>query len=211
MKQGFSATFFHEALHLRFIVRRGTLVTMSRLPDRILPETTALMVIDYQERLLPVIHQADKCVAAGKRMIEAAKVLGVPILLTEQNPAGLGRTWPSVAELLKDVPLVEKNTFSACTDSVLGHLRQWARPNILVMGVEAHVCVQQSVLDLIRRGYTVFLCADAVSSRRPLDAETAIERMRQAGAIITTTESAAFELLGVAGTEAFKKILKIVK
>ena len=95
--------------------------------------------------------------------------------------------------------------------AVLSRLAELARPHVIVTGIEAHVCVQQTVLDLLRTGHLPYLCVDAVGSRRPLDRDTAIQRMRQAGAVITTTESVIFELLGEAGTEQFKRILKIVK
>jgi nicotinamidase-related amidase len=96
-------------------------------------------------------------------------------------------------------------------DSVMRALAQLSRRQVIVVGIEAHVCVQQTVLDLLRAGYLPYVCADAVSSRQPLDRQTAMARMRQAGAIITTTESVIFELLGQAGTQQFKQILRIVK
>lgn len=184
---------------------------MSCLPPALRPDTTALMVIDLQERLLPAIHEADRCVAAGCKMIEAAKVLDVPMLCTEQYPNGIGRTCQAVRDCLGDLPVLEKSRFSACVASVTTRLRELDRPSIVVVGIEAHVCVQQTVLDLLRLGYKPFVCADAISSRRPFDRDIAIERMRHAGAIITTTESVIFELTGEAATELFKKVLKIVK
>jgi len=184
---------------------------MNPTPERICPQDSVLFVVDYQDKLLPAIHDADRWVEAARRMIEAAKVLDVPILLTEQYPPGLGRTCSALSEALGDVQPIEKTLFSACVPAVVDRLRELARPNVIVVGIEAHVCVQQTVLDLLRAGYTVYLCADAVGSRRPLDRDTAIDRCRQGGAIVTTTESATFELLGEAGTEQFKRILKIVK
>ena len=184
---------------------------MNQAPERISPQDSILLVVDYQDRLLPAIHDADRWVESARRMIEAAKVLDLPILLTEQYPDGLGRTCSVLREALGNIQPIEKTLFSACVPVVADRLRELARPNVIVVGIEAHVCVQQTVLDLLRAGYTVYLCADAVGSRRPLDRETAIERCRQAGAIITTTESATFELLGEAGIEQFKAILKLVK
>ncbi|MBP7934010.1 MAG: hydrolase [Phycisphaerae bacterium] len=184
---------------------------MGRVPDRLLPRDSLLLVVDYQDKLLPAIHEADACVAAARKLIDAARVLDVPMLITEQYPAGLGHTCAVLGEALAGVPVVEKILFSACVPEVLNRLTGWARPNIIVIGIEAHVCVQQSVLDLLRLGYTVHLCADATGSRRPSDRDLAIARMRQAGAIVTSVESAIFELLGQAGTDAFKRVLKIVK
>ena len=170
-----------------------------------------MLVVDYQDKLLPAIHEAEACVAAARKLISAARVLDVPMLITEQYPAGLGRTCAALLEALAGVPVVEKTLFSACVPEVLDRLTKWARPSIIVIGIEAHVCVQQSVLDLLRLGYTVHLCADATGSRHPLDRDLAIARMRQAGAIVTSVESAIFELLGQAGTDPFKSVLKIVK
>ena len=175
------------------------------------PETAVLLVIDVQDRLLPSISEAEQRIEFMRRMIEAAKVLELPIVVTEQYPAGLGRTCVALQQCLEDRPVIEKMRFSACEQPLIDRLAELDRPQVIVIGIEAHVCVQQTTLDLLRRGYTVYVCADAVGSRRPLDAAAALERMRQAGAIITTTESATFELLGRAGTEAFKKILPIVK
>jgi len=185
--------------------------TAIEAPSFIQPDNTVLLVIDYQDRLLPAIREADSCIAAATKMIKVAKVLDVPIILTEQYPAGLGRTCARLAELLTDVPLIEKMTFSACVEELTAQLRKLARPHVLVTGIEAHVCVQQTVLGLLQLGYSPYVCADGVSSRHILDRDTAIERMRQAGAVVTTTESAIFELVGEAGTETFKKILPIVK
>jgi len=184
---------------------------MQKTPALIQPETTALMVVDVQEKLMPAIHQAADCMEMIRRMIEAAKVLEVPMLLTEQYPAGIGPTCPQILEAVGDIKPVEKVRFSACTEALIERLREMARPFIIVVGVETHVCVQQTVLDLLRLGYTPYVCADAVGSRRPIDRGTALERMRRAGAVVTTTESVTFELLGQAATDTFKKILKIVK
>jgi len=169
------------------------------------------LVVDVQEKLLPAIHEGEQILENARRMIAAAEVLGVPTLVTEQYPAGLGPTCAGLREALGEAPVIEKTRFSACVPAVVDKLAELGRPAVVVVGVEAHVCVQQTVLDLLRAGYGPWVCADAVGSRRPLDRDTAIERMRQAGAVVTTTESVIFELLGEAGTELFKRILKIVK
>ena len=184
---------------------------MSHAPALIHPDNTVLLVVDVQDKLLAAIHEADRCVEAARRMIEAGRVLGLPILLTEQYPAGLGRTCAVLAGLLADVRPIEKTRFSGCVEGLTTRLRELARPNVIVVGIEAHVCVQQTVLDLLRLGYSPYLCADAVGSRRPLDQDTAINRVAQAGAIVTTTESVIFELLGEADTDDFRRILPIVK
>jgi len=184
---------------------------MNRHLTALRADTTALLVIDVQVKLLPAIHEGQRVVEASKRMAAAAGVLGVPIVMTEQYPAGLGPTCPELKECLAGVPLVEKTRFSAWVPGLTNRLEQLARPHLLIVGIEAHVCVQQTVLDLLRMGYLPYVCADAVSSRRPLDCDTAIERMRQAGAVVTTTESAVFEMTCEAGTDLFRRMLKIVK
>jgi nicotinamidase-related amidase len=175
------------------------------------PETVVLLVVDLQERMLAAIEQAETFVEMSRRMIEAAKVLDVPTITTEQYPAGLGKTHQMIRDSLESAPVFEKTRFSCCVEEVVNKLRELDRSQVILVGVEAHVCVQQTVLDLLRLGFTPYVCADGVASRRPIDAAAALERMRQAGAIITTTESVTFELLGDAGNPAFKQIHNIVK
>ncbi|MFI5379181.1 MAG: hydrolase [Tepidisphaerales bacterium] len=184
---------------------------MSDLLRKLTVQGTVLLVIDVQERLLPAIHESEQCAANVRKMIDAAKVLGVPLIVTEQYPAGLGPTCASIREALGDEKAIEKMRFSACVEATTARLGELDRRQVLVVGIEAHVCVQQTVLDLLRLDYNPYVCADAVSSRRAIDRDTALARMRQAGAIITTSESAIFELLGEAGTNQFKQVLKIVK
>ncbi|MGQ9648636.1 MAG: hydrolase [Phycisphaerae bacterium] len=179
--------------------------------SQIRPDNALLLVVDVQERLLPAIHDNAAVVEACRRMIEAAKVLEVPMVVTEQYPEGIGRTCQVLLQCLGDAPLYTKTRFSACVEPVVDKLASFARPNVVIIGIEAHVCVMQTTLDLLRLGYTPYLCADAVGSRRPYDRDTAIERLRHAGAIVTTTESVTFELMGQAGTDVFRRILKIVK
>jgi nicotinamidase-related amidase len=174
-------------------------------------EQAVLLVVDLQEKLLPAMDRADDCISAAVKMIRAAQVLELPILLTEQYPAGLGRTCAAVRQLLGETAAIEKMRFSACVDEVMHRLTALKRRQVVVVGIEAHVCVQQTVLDLLRAGYPTWVCADAVSSRRTLDRDIAFQRMRQAGAIVTTTESVTFEMLIEAGTEQFRQVLRIVK
>lgn len=185
---------------------------MSVLPPALTPSTSVLLVIDIQDRLLPAIHEGQALVEASCRMIEAAKVLDVPALLAEQYPAGLGPTCAPVRECLPaEVGAVEKTRFSGCVQEIVDHLGRLGRHAVIIVGIESHVCVLQTALDLLRMGYLPYVCADAVSSRRPVDRDMALQRMRQAGAVVTTTESVIFELCGEVGTETFKRLLPIVK
>ena len=184
---------------------------MNDLLRKLTSQGTVLLVIDVQVKLLPAMQDSEQCVANVRKMIEAAKVLAVPVVVTEQYPAGLGATCTAIREAIGDEKAIEKMRFSACVEATTARLRELDRRQVIVVGIEAHVCVQQTVLDLLRLDYNPYVCADAVSSRRVIDRDTGLARMRQAGAIITTTESAIFELLGEAGTSQFKQILKIVK
>ena len=171
-----------------------------------------LLVVDMQQRMLPHIHQRDAITAATLKMIAAARAMEMPTVVTEQYPAGLGPTEPRVLEAVSAPPQISKTTFSVCGDpvgrQVLGATN---RPQVLLVGVETHVCVQQTALDLLEMQMQPVLLADAVSSRRPSDRMIAVERMRDAGVVVTTVESAIFELIHEAGTELFKRILPIVK
>lgn len=168
--------------------------------------------IDIQERLFPHIHAHEALAERADRLIRGLRVLGIPITVTEQYVKGLGPTIPVVREALGQHEPLEKMTFSCCgapeiEAAVLGSRRH----QIIVFGIETHVCVLQTVLDLLEQGQTVVVVEDCVSSRSANDKRVAIDRMRQQGAIITTMESILFELLRVAGTDTFKAISAIVK
>lgn len=185
---------------------------MKQNPWRIRPGRTALLVVDLQEKLLAAIPDGARVLDRARRFIEAAKILKVPILATEQYPKGIGPTCAEIKAALGDTPLFEKLAFSSCGSAAFADA--WLKSGAeaaLVCGVECHVCVQQTTLDLLSQGARVFVLADAVGSRNPFDRDIAFERMRQAGAIVTTTESAMFELLERAGTAEFKEILRLIK
>jgi nicotinamidase-related amidase len=179
--------------------------------ERLTVDSTVALVVDVQEKLMPAIVGGEQVIAAAGRFVEAMGVLGVPVMVTEQYPAGLGRTCAPVSSCLGDAPVFEKVRFSGCVEPVVGRLKALGRRQVVVAGAETHVCVQQTVLDLLRLGYGVYVLADAVGSRRELDREVAFGRMRQAGAVVTTSESVIFELLGQAGGDIFKRVLQIVK
>lgn len=173
-------------------------------------DQTTLLVIDVQERLLPVIDGHEELEVRIQTAIEGATTLGVPLVATEQYPKGLGPTVPSLAGLLASP--VEKLSFSCCgVEGVDRALAEAGAQTVLVAGIETHVCVLQTALDLIERGLTPVLLADCTGSRHRRDHEVALERLRSDGAIITTVESALFELVGAAGSDEFKRISRLVK
>lgn len=173
---------------------------------------TLALCVDIQERLLPHIHGHEELVRRSAILIKGLRVLNVPIVVTEQYTKGLGTTVPEIAAALGTYEPIEKMSFSCCGNpdveaAVLGNNRH----QIIVFGIEAHVCVQQTVLDLIAQGQKVVVLDDCVSSRSANDARVALERMRAAGAVISTMESVLFELLRVSGTQEFKSISALVK
>ncbi len=171
---------------------------------------TALLVIDVQERLLPAIAGGPRVVWNIRRLVDAAKILGLPVVATEQYPKGLGPTAAELAERLGPIP--SKLTFSAggC-GQFFDDLRGRGIYKILVCGIEAHVCVAQTVFDLLADGWQVFVAVDAVGSRFEIDLRTALGRMDSAGATLTTTEAAMFEWCEIAGTPEFKEISRLAR
>lgn len=182
-----------------------------RSPELLSRRNARLLIVDVQEKLIPAIPVADQLLANCRKLIEGATALEIPIHGTEQYPRGLGKTVPTLAESLGELP--EKVRFS-CAE-VLGWQPSAADPDsrdqIIVAGIEAHVCVQQTVLDLLVLGFRVYVPADAIASRKKLDWKTALGRMSTHGAIITTTESILFECCETAGTPEFKTISALVK
>ena len=173
-------------------------------------DNAALLVIDVQERINAVMADQGH-LPRLEVLIEACREIGVPVLASEQYPQGLGPTVTSLAALLgKDIP--GKLTFSCARDDGLRKLVEVSgRKQIVVTGIETHVCVLQTALDLLDASYEVFVPHDAVNSRRPADKEWALHRMAAAGATITSTESALFELLERCDTSDFKTVAKLIK
>jgi hypothetical protein len=168
------------------------------------------MIVDVQERLVPTIAEKTKIVQNIEALINAAKVLCIPALVTEQEK--LGETLPELNTMLSSPSRFQKLAFSCCEiPDFTAKLLELGRKTVIACGVETHICVLQTVLGLLERGYRVLLPRDATSSYAVVDRETAIERMRDAGATITTTETIIYELTERAGTEEFRKILGIVK
>jgi len=169
---------------------------------------SALLVVDLQGGLLPVIHDAPDIVGKACRLLGAAGEIGIPCVLSEQYPAGLGHTAPAVIEAAHSATVVSKMHFSCVADGCLEGTPIDSCRQVIVCGTESHVCVLQTVLDLVAAGKTVFVVADAVGSRAALDRQLALERMRAAGATIVSTEMVIFEWLKVAGTDVFRRVHK---
>lgn len=179
---------------------------------RLTLERTALLVIDVQERLLPTIFDADRVVANCAAALELAKALGIPAIVTEQYVKGLGHSAPAIAAAAGDhAPVVEKTRFSALVPEVAGFLARHRTDDILIAGVEAHVCVQQTVLDLLATGRQPWLLTDAISAGRPDQIAPAFRRQERAGAIPSGVLGAAYEILGDAAHPRFKAALGVVK
>ena len=170
-----------------------------------------LLIVDMQEKILPVINDHDSVLANCLKLIEAAKILDVPATATEQYPKGLGPTFAEIAQRVSDRP--EKIEFSClnCLEWNATGSDPEGRFKVVVAGIESHVCVLQTVLDLLSQGFRVFVAADAVGSRKPLDRDIALQRMASSGAVITTTESVLFEWCERAGTPEFKEISRLVR
>ena len=181
---------------------------------RIQRENCQAMIIDVQEKLSPHIYRYNDILKKTLILIQGLQVLDLPILLNEQYPEGLGRTVPEIMAVLDATKskTIEKVTFSACdNDESWNYLAQQNRISVLVFGVEAHVCVMQTVLDLLDNGMQPVVIADAIGSRSAYDRRQAIRRMRRAGAVITTTEAILFELCRSSKDPAFKAISQLVK
>lgn len=177
-------------------------------------DLAALVVIDVQEKMLAAIGSdaPDDIVTRLTKLIGTARILEIPILLTEQYPAGLGSTDPRIRSAIGNAGPIVKNTCSSWRDGNFREaLRKSGREHIIVCGLETHVCIQQTVLDLIRVDHVPFVPADACGSRFALDKNIALDRMRHAGAEVTSVESLIFELIERCDHPKFKDVLKCVK
>ncbi len=176
-------------------------------------EDCCLVIIDIQERLVPAVAGPEQVIAHAGILIQAAVRLAVPIVVSEQYPRGLGHTVDAVKQRLpEDATIVEKMTFSAMADDAFAdRLRSLGRRQVVLIGLEAHVCVLQTVEQLLVAGCEVFVVADATSSRTPLSHLTAMQRIDKAGAVIVTTEMVVFEWLRRAGSPEFKELSALLK
>ncbi len=175
-------------------------------------ENTTLLIVDVQGNLAQQMHDKEALFTSMRKLIKGIQVLGIPTLWVEQNPQGLGPTIPEIADILSDSQPISKMSFSCCgSDGFIRALKALDRKQVLITGIEAHICVYQTAMDLVNLGYDVQVVADAVSSRTVENKKIALKKMRDAGVGLTSVEITMFELLKVAEGELFKEILKIVK
>ena len=175
---------------------------------------SCVLVIDIQEKLLPLVADPEGVVRASRKLLDGVRIFSLPVIVTEQYSKGLGATHEPIRASCQasNAIVLEKPTFSACGhDPVRDALLEIDRPQTIVIGIETHVCVLQTALDLVTMDYDVFVCADAVASRGRLDHDVALNRCRQEGVRVTTVESVLFELCQRCDTDQFKKMLEIIK
>jgi len=195
---------------LSYVAGMNGYMDMVRSPELMSADDTALLVVDVQDKLICHIPNQRIIVWNIRRLLDGGGALGVATAATEQYPQGLGPTTAELAERLGEIPAKLTFSCSACQDT-FNRFAQAGIVKLLVVGIEAHVCVQQTVLDVLAAGFRAYVAVDAVGSRFPLDCEVALRRMESAGATLTTTESALFEWCAIAGTPEFKKISQLVR
>lgn len=179
------------------------------MTDRLTPEASVVVVIDLQEKLLRVVPGATALTEAVTLLLDVAHLMGVPTLATEQYPQGLGPTPPDLARRLPS-PIAAKTRFSAGEVLEAG-FAEYSRHTFVLVGVETHVCVAQTALDLLRRGHRVTIAVDGVGSRRRLDHDTAVRRLEVAGATLSTVEAVAFDWLANSTHPQFKAVSQLVR
>jgi nicotinamidase-related amidase len=176
-------------------------------------DRTVILVVDVQDRLTPAMppETLARLVKYARALIHCGKTLGLPVLATEQYPKGLGPTAAGIRALLPAEPLVKMNFSCGADPAFRKALEATGRKQVIVVGIETHVCVFQTVRDLLAAGYETFVCADAVTSRAEEHRRIALEQMRDMGAVVTSAETAIFDLLHTAGTAEFKRVAPLVK
>jgi len=175
-------------------------------------EDAMLLIVDIQERLAVIMKEKDKVVKNCQHLIELAKMQGIPVVTTEQYPKGLGRTLPELQSAVPDYKPIEKTAFNCCgAPAFVTEIKKLGKSQIIMTGMETHICVLQTTIGLLQEGVTVHVVKDAICSRTKENWKTGIEYMRDAGAVVTCTETVLFQLLKVAGTEEFKKISNRIK
>lgn len=174
-------------------------------------EDCVLLVIDIQERLAQVMKDRDRVVRNTSILLEASKVLDIPVIITEQYPKGLGSSLEEIKAIREGTKIFEKNSFTAYTDEVKKELEILGKKKVIITGMETHVCVLQTSRDLILHGFHVHIVKDAVSSRTDFNYENGLELIKEMGGVINNTETIVFDLLKKSGTPEFKVLSKLIK
>ena len=185
---------------------------MSRHPVLLDRKRAGLLVVDIQEKILAVMSDPERVVENSVKLIKGFQILACPVFVTEQYPKGMGKTVDPIKELLEGIAIPDKLTFSCCgIEDLTRAFRSKKVDQLVLCGIESHVCVWQTAMDLIHEGFLVVVVRDAVCSRKEVDYETAIRRMASEGIREATTEMVLFELLERAGTDEFKKVAKLIR
>lgn len=173
------------------------------------PNKSCFLIIDVQEKLVPAVHESETLIENTRWLTEIANTVGVPVLTSEQYPQGLGHTIPEIAEVIDPDKVMEKVHFSCMSEPNCNEKINALRPNqVIIAGMEAHVCVLQTAIQLKQQAREVYVVSDCVSSRNPEDKALALERMRQCGIYVVSREMVAFEWMQKSGTEIFREISK---
>ena len=173
---------------------------------------SVLVMVDIQGKLLNVMFEKEALLDNAQRLLKGVQLLGVPVILTEQNPRGLGPTQAELSQLLPSTPALPKYCFSCSRDpGFASAFSALQRKQVLICGIEAHICVYQTAMELLAKGYEVQIVADVVSSRTARNRDTALSRLQSEGAKLTTVEMVLFELLGTAENVNFKEISRIIR
>ena len=179
---------------------------------KITSEHSIGLVIDFQEKLVSHMYESQQIIMNTGILLQGLQILEIPLIATQQYTKGLGSTVINLSQYLSGIPVIEKLSFSCCGEpDFMNELRSHRKKFVIVAGIETHVCVLQTATDLIESGYKPVIIEDCVSSRKQGDKETALSRIRDEGAIISSCESILFELCQIAGTDKFKAISKLVK
>jgi nicotinamidase-related amidase len=184
------------------------------MSDRLLKvETSCLLVVDIQEKFVPIIHEYDRVVERARVMLEGAGLLGVPVIVSEQYPKGLGKTVPDLVEAFPEKAEVHDKTAFGCLGdgAIRERVESLGRKQVIVCGIETHICVNQTVHQLLEAGFEVHLIEDALGSRAPENREIGLAKMRASGAISSCAEMALFELMGGAKHPNFKEVQALIK
>ena len=183
---------------------------MNSLP-RLRRDDAVLLIVDIQEKLLPAMFEAERVARGAALLARTARLMQIPVVVTEQNSLKLGKTVEPINRVLDAFEPIAKMRFSACGDETMSRLRATNRKNVILCGLETHICIMQTAIDLIVEDFTVWLPQDAVSSRYESDKRVGIERMKSAGVVAASTEMLVYELLEAAGTPEFRALLPHLK